>query len=86
MFKKWAKSGLFLLICVLFAWQIHDKSVCSVIGTQTWGGRMVGADKSTKHCGTPSIAMFPSFAAFRLVKKIEFTHKIFFIGLVAYPL
>ena len=27
---------------------INDKSVDGVLGTQTWGGRMVGADESTE--------------------------------------
>ena len=32
---------------------INDKSVDGVLGTQTWGGRMVGADKSTEQWGHP---------------------------------
>ena len=44
LFKKSAKPCLFLYIFVLFTWQIplNDKSVHGVLGTQTWGGRMVG--------------------------------------------
>ena len=26
----------------------HDKSIDGMLGTQTWGGRMVGADESTE--------------------------------------
>ena len=43
------KSGLFLLIFILYStnWQ-NDKSIHGVLGTWTWGGKMVGADESTE--------------------------------------
>ena len=50
---KWAKPGLFSSFpffshekCSTYL-TINDKSIASVLGTQTCGGRMVGANEST---------------------------------------
>ena len=63
LFIKWAKHGLFLFIFVLFTiqWLIYhkfdykrNKSLDGLLGIQTWGGRMVGADGSTELWQHPS--------------------------------
>ena len=52
MFFKWAKHGLYLFIFSHDKYStnltINDKSVDGVVGTRTWGGRMVGADEITE--------------------------------------
>ena len=37
---------------------INNKSVDGVLGTQTWGSRMVGADKSTELWRLPNSSIF----------------------------
>ena len=40
---------------------INDKSVNSVLGTRTQGGKIVGADESTELGGTPLRTLFTHF-------------------------
>ena len=51
-FKNWANPGLFLFIFCSFLVTISiiqiEKSVDGVLGIQTWGCKMVGADKTTE--------------------------------------
>ena len=51
-FFKWQKPGLFLFFRYFNKYStnltINDKSVAGMLGTQTRGGRMVGADESTE--------------------------------------
>ena len=60
-FFKWAKPILFLFIFVLFTWQknntntLNDKSNDGVLGTRTWGSRMLGTDKSGELWRHPSL-------------------------------
>ena len=60
--KKWAKSGLFWFIFVLFStqWQINIwlKSIDGVLGIRTRDCRMVGADESTELKRPPTVYLF----------------------------
>ena len=59
---KWSKPRLFLFIFFLFACQIlstnltiNDKSIYGVLGSWTWGGRVVGTDESTELWRHPKV-------------------------------
>ena len=61
--KKWANPGLFLFIFRSFLVTISiiqiEKSVDGVLGIQTWGRRMVGADETTE-LDLPTLFALPS--------------------------
>ena len=66
LFFKMGQTGLFLFI-LSFSHDkyiintINDKSVDGVIGTRTWGSRMVGTDESSElwqHCAMAALAIF----------------------------
>ena len=63
-FFKWAKTGFFLFILVLFSHckdkystnlNINDKSVNGVLGSRTRDGRMERADESTELSAAPPL-------------------------------
>ena len=66
-FLKWAKPGLFLLIFILFSHHmdkystnltINEKSIDGMLGSQTQGSRMEGADESTELWQHPFVSKF----------------------------
>ena len=70
--KKWANPGLFLFIFCSFLVTISiiqiEKSVDGVLGIQTWGHRMVGADETTELLWPPSYAFLKLIMLRRIYK------------------
>ena len=48
LFLKWVNSALFFVYFRLFHTTQFNKSIDVVLGTQTWGGRMEGAEESSE--------------------------------------